>query len=158
MPRSYSDYFAPFGVLAQTSKTNGSGALINVQGNIFIGSRFLDTLLRNNKLYQQLGFQLLEEIQRVGGNVAKPPTTISLGTQSDGQRISSFRLFSIVLIPADVKIVALPYGDRYTTRIPASFTLTDQQVADVLYAFTFTFDTGTEIGRAACRERVSLLV
>ena len=116
-----------------------------VQGQIFMGSRFVTTLLELNGIAKALQIFTQEEVLEPFTGEKQTLTSIKLSTQSDAVRLGVFSIYSIALVPVDYSKTLPPYGFKYISRIPASGNLDPRTVANILYKTKFKIkDAGEE--------------
>lgn len=108
-----------------------------VPASIFIGSRYVTTLLDLPGVSKALQIVSQEEVLVAGQGDDGVITSIKLGNQSDAIKIGVFSIYSLALIPVDKDKTISPYNGRYVSRIPASGNLDPRSVALILYAQSF---------------------
>ena len=107
------NYYAAYKVSVEQAKSPSPGpgnANVIKKGVLYIGARFQNNLLLNQNLYKKLGFRSKDLLNPLNPN-NKPPSIVLLSSQSAGQRLSVYRLFSLVLVPKDNQTIP-PYDKK----------------------------------------------
>lgn len=141
-PSESFDFFKGEGVSLKEKKSIvGDPPVYEVKpGFIFMGSRFVTTLLELNGIAKILQIYQQEEVLLPMEGDSVPITSVKISTQSDAVRLGVFSIYSIALIPEDATKIIPPYGKRYVSRIPASGSLDARTVASSLYNTKFTIE------------------
>lgn len=136
MAKKYDIYFAPLTVSVEISDTSNplnEDTSKFVKGTLQVGVRLEKTLLDDKKLYKKLRLKKQSELESSNNRASQK----QLQSYSEGASIGAFRSVSFSLIPVNPDLKDKIYGDLYNTYICFSATLTDSEVADILYDMEF---------------------
>ena len=139
--REYSIFYAPKTVTALNDSTD---PMSPVKGNIFLGIKVQNLLLKNKNFYKECGFFLLAEITALLSPDQPLITSLIISNTTYAQRIAVVNKLTFSLVPVDPNKTLNPYNNLYNTGLPFSTAVSMSVIVERLQAARFDFVSNGE--------------